>query len=380
MDFRFSTEEEAFRREVKDFIVVEWPKSQQSGDSFTKKLAARGWLTMSWPSAYGGQDAPVLKQLVYNEEMAYAGAPGQTMGADRFGPTIILYGSDEQKAEHLPRIVADEVTWCQGFSEPGSGSDLASLQTKAVRDGDEFIINGQKIWTSNAQNAQFMGLLARTDPNAPKHRGITFFILDMRSPGVTVQPLVQMTGESGFNQVFFENVRIPATNVIGEIDRGWYVATATLDFERSGIHRVIGGLKLLEDVIEYAKQAPSRRPGYRTLYDVPLVRLKLADFKLQYEVGRLLSYRVGWMQSRQMVPNYEASIAKIFGTELRQKVAAYAINMLGLSGQVTSGEWAPLAGRVAYDYLQTVSLTIAAGTSEINRNIVATRGLGMPRS
>ena len=202
----------------------------------------------------------------------------------------------------------------------------------------------------------------------------------MDSPGLTVRPLAQMNGASEFNEVFFEDVRVPVSNTVGEVNRGWYVATATLDFERSGIHRVIGGLLLLEDLIEYRKQAPSRRAGYKTLWDVPLIRNRLADFKIQYEVGRILSYRVGWMQSRGMVPNYEASIAKIFGTELRQRVANFAMNTLGLHSQVTTGEWAPLAGRVAYDYLQTVSLTIAAGTSEINRNIVATRGLGMPRS
>jgi alkylation response protein AidB-like acyl-CoA dehydrogenase len=379
MDFRFSAEDESFREEVRSFIRDEWPKSQVNGDSFTKKLAARGWLTMSWPEEYGGQDASYFRQLVYNEEMAYWGAPGQTQGADRFGPTIILYGTDEQKAKHLPLIAADEVTWCQGFSEPASGSDLASLQTRAVRDGDDYVINGQKIWTSNAQNARYMGLLARTDPDAPKHRGISFFILDMKSPGVTVQPLIQMTGEAGFNQVFFENVRVSATNVIGEVNRGWYVATATLDFERSGIHRVIGSLRFLEELIDYAKQAPSRDSVHKTLYDVPHIRNKFAEFMLCYEVGRTLSYRVAWMQSRKMVPNYEASIAKIFGTELRQKVANFAINALGLAGQVAEGPWAPLQGRAVKEYLQTVSLTIAAGTSEINRNIVAQRGLGMPR-
>src|SRR5436853_7545230 len=181
MDFRFSPEDEAFRQEVRTFIDVEFPKSQQTGESFTKKLAAKGWLTMSWPKEYGGQDATKIRQVIYNEEMAYRRAPGQTMGADRFGPTIIHFGTDEQKAFHLPLIARDEVTWCQGFSEPGSGSDLASLQTRAVRDGDDYIINGQKIWTSNAQNAHFMGLLARTNPEAPKHRGISFFILDMKS-------------------------------------------------------------------------------------------------------------------------------------------------------------------------------------------------------
>lgn len=379
MDFRFSPEDEAFREDVRAFVREEWPKSQENGDSFTRKLAAKGWLTMSWPREYGGQDASYFRQLVYNEEMAYWGAPGQTQGADRFGPTLILYGTDEQKATHLPLIAADEVTWCQGFSEPSSGSDLASLQTRAVRDGDDYVINGQKIWTSNAQNARYMGLLARTDPDAPKHRGITFFILDMKSPGVMVQPLIQMTGEAGFNQVFFENVRISQDNVVGEVNRGWYVATATLDFERSGIHRVIGSLRFLEELIDYAKQAPSRDSMHRTLYEVPHIRHKFAEFMLSYEVGRTLSYRVAWMQSRKMVPNYEASIAKIFGTELRQKVANFAVNSLGLAGYVTEGPWAPLQGRAVKEYLHNVSLTIAAGTSEINRNVVAQRGLGMPR-
>src|SRR5713101_943512 len=195
MDFRFSAEEEAFRQEVRAFIDSELPKSQQTGESFTKKLAAKGWLTMSWPKEYGGQDASNLRQLVYNEEMAYWGAPGQTMGADRFGPTLILYGTDEQKARHLPLIAADEVTWCQGFSEPGSGSDLASLQTRAVRDGDEYVINGQKIWTSNAQNADWCWLAARTDADVPKHKGISVFLVDMRTPGIEVRPLSTLSGE-----------------------------------------------------------------------------------------------------------------------------------------------------------------------------------------
>ncbi len=377
MEFRFSAEDEAFRQEVRAFIREELPKAA-AGESFTRKLAARGWLTMSWPREYGGQGAPHMRQLVYNEEMAYHRAPGQTMGADRVGPTLILFGTEEQKARFLPAIVRDEITWCQGFSEPGSGSDLASLQTRAVRDGDSWVINGQKIWTSNAQRADYMILLARTDPDAPKHRGITYFLVDMRLPGITVRPLVQMTGQAGFNEVFFDNVRVPADMVVGEVNRGWYVSTATLDFERSGIGRVIGGLRTFEEVVAYAKATPARE-GRGTLFEHAPTRHALADIAVGFATGRLMSYRVAWMQSQGLVPNYEASMAKTFGTELHQRMARVALTTLGLRGQLMGGEWAPLAGQIPLTVLQSVSLTIAAGTSEINRNIIATRGLGLPR-
>ncbi len=378
MEFRFGPEEEAFRTEVRAFIRDEFPKVRQ-GESFTKKLAQKGWLTMSWPVEHGGQQASHLRQLVYNEEMAYHRAPGQTMGTDRVGPTIILFGTDEQKAEFLPRIVRDELNWCQGFSEPGSGSDLASLQTRAIRDGDSYVVNGQKIWTSGAQRADYMILLARTDPDAPKHRGISYFLLDMKSPGITVRPLVQMTGGAGFSEVFFDDVRVPARSIIGEVNRGWYVSTTTLDFERSGIGRVIGGLRTFEELVAYAKQTPSREHG-GTLFDYQPIRHQLADIALSFRVGRLLSYRVAWMQSKQMVPNYEASIAKTLGTELHQRLGRVAINALGLTGQVLQGPLAPISGRIPELYLSSVSVTIAAGTSEINRNIIAQRGLGLPRA
>ncbi len=377
MDFRFSPEEETFRTEVRSFIKTEFPKARD-GESFTKKLAQKGWLTQAWPKEHGGEGAGHMRQLVYNEEMAYNRAPGQTMGADRVGPTIILFGTPEQKAEFLPKIVNDEMTWCQGFSEPGSGSDLASLQTRAIRDGDNYIVNGQKIWTSGAQRADHMILLARTDPDAPKHRGITFFLLDMKLPGVTVRPLTQMTGRADFNEVFFDNVRVPASAVVGEVNRGWYVSTATLDFERSGIHRVIAGLRTYEETLEYARVTPSRS-GKGTMYDDPTVRNSLADIGLSYCVGRLMSYRVAWMQSKGLIPNYEASMAKTFGTELQQRTARLAINTLGMLGQLMGSDYAPYRGEIPMTYLSTVSLTIAAGTSEVNRNIISQRGLGLPR-
>ncbi|MCC6388262.1 MAG: acyl-CoA dehydrogenase family protein [Dehalococcoidia bacterium] len=376
MEFRFTAEEESFRTEVRSFIHEEFPKAR-TGESFTKKLAAKGWLTMSWPKEHGGQAASHMRQLVYNEEMAYNRAPGQTMGTDRVGPTIILFGTEAQKSELLPRIVRDEIAWCQGFSEPGSGSDLASLQTRAIREGDVYVVNGQKIWTSGAQSADYMILLARTDPDAPKHRGITYFLLDMKLPGITVRPLKQMNGQQHFNEVFFEDVRVPATAVVGEVNRGWYVSTATLDFERSGIGRVIGGLKTYEEVVGYAKRTPARAPG-GTLFDDGVIRHALADIGLSFAVGRLMSYRVAWMQSQGMIPNYEASMAKTFGTELHQRMARVAMGTVGMPSQLL-GENAPMRGNVPFTYLNAVSLTIAAGTSEVNRNIIAQRGLGMPR-
>jgi alkylation response protein AidB-like acyl-CoA dehydrogenase len=223
-----------------------------------------------------------------------------------------------------------------------------------------------------------MILLARTDTEAPKHRGISYFLLDMKTPGIEVRPLVQMTGLAGFNQVFFDNVRVPRANMIGEKNRGWYVSTATLDFERSGINRVIGGLKTFEEVVAHAKRAPSRDDEYASLFDIPRIRNELADIGVGFEVGRLMCYRVAWMQSQGMIPNYEASMAKMFGTELQQRLSRVAINSLGLHGQLR-GQSAPLGGAVSQYYLQAVSLTIAAGTSEINRNIISQRGLGLPR-
>ncbi|GBD12356.1 Putative acyl-CoA dehydrogenase FadE17 [bacterium HR24] len=395
MEFRFSPEEEAFRQEVREFLRREWPEEAAGGGAesplgygggrgleeirrFQKKLAQKGWLTLAWPKEYGGMGASIMKQVIFNEEMAYHRAPQQLgVGPDRVGPTIILYGTEEQKREHLPPIANAEVIWCQGFSEPGAGSDLASLQTTAVEDGDYFVVNGQKIWTSLAHVADWMILLARTDPDAPKHRGISYFLVDMRTPGITVRPLIDMTGRHAFNQVFFDNVRVPRRNLVGELNRGWYVAAATLDFERSGINRVMAGIRLYEELVQFARE--TERDG-RPLLAVPAVRHKLAELKIEFQVGRLLAYRVAWVQSQGRIPNQEASMSKLFGSELQQRLARAGMEMLGLGGQLRPGsEWAPLAGRIADYYLGSVATTIAAGTSEVMRNIIAMRGLGLPR-
>ncbi len=393
MDFTFSPEEEAFREEIRAFCRAELPAGWGSAayndreDSprelalvargFQRKLAAKGWLTLAWPKEYGGLGAGPMQQLVYNEEMSALRAPGfGGMGVAMVGPTLMLHGTEEQRARFLGPIARGELSWCQGFSEPGSGSDLASLQTKAVQDGDDFVVNGQKIWTSGAHRADQCILLARTDPEAPKHKGISYFLMDMKSPGITITPLTNMLGSEAFNQLFMDNVRIPRFNLVGELNRGWYVTTTTLDFERSGIQRIVFAETLLDDLIAFAKE---RRHG-RRLMDNGSVRNKLAELKIEFAVGRLLSYRIAWMQGQGLVPNSEASVGKLFSTELQSRFAVAALSLLGPSGMLARGSaQVPADGRFSSYYLAAVSYTIAAGTSEVQRNIIAQRGLGMPR-
>ena len=265
MDFAFTPEEIAFRGEVRSALQG-WLRDRPEGGleawhfhrGFIKKLAERGWHTLAWPEEWGGPGANHMKQVAYHEEIAHHDAPAMALGSDRAGPpvaraapaghTIMLDGTAEQKQRFLPPIARGEAVWCQGFSEPSSGSDLASLETRAVEDGDTFVINGSKIWTSLAHLAQWMILLVRTDPDAPKHKGISYFLLDMKTPGITIQPLVDMAGRHTCNQVFFDNVRVPRDCLVGELNRGWYVAAATLDFERSGIQRVIGNLRPYDEL------------------------------------------------------------------------------------------------------------------------------------
>jgi alkylation response protein AidB-like acyl-CoA dehydrogenase len=395
MEFRFTPEEEAFRGEIRSFLRQElpadWASKAGSGAlgegaeehwqflrGFQRKLAVKGWLTQGWPREHGGLAAGVMMQVIYNEEMSYHRAPTQIgVGPDRVGPTIILYGTDEQKARHLPGIANAETVWCQGFSEPGAGSDLASLQTRAEADGDNFVLNGQKIWTSLAHQADWCILLARTDQEAPKHKGISYFLMDMRTPGITVRPLVDMTGRHTFNELFMENVRVSRDCLVGEMNRGWYIAAATLDFERSGINRVVAGLRAYEELKDYARETTV---GLRPLMAEGTVRNKLAELGIEFVAGRLLAYRVASMQAKGQIPNAEASMSKLFGSELQQRLAGAGVQVLGLSGQLAPGsKWAPLAGRLAMYYLGASALTVAAGTSEIMRGIIAGRGLGLPR-
>jgi alkylation response protein AidB-like acyl-CoA dehydrogenase len=390
--FKFTAVQEAFREEVNDFLRDALPPGWEGADNaiddenhgfgreFLKKLAPKKWIAPAWPVEYGGLGLSLWDQVVFNEAMGYARAPiVNTAAVGYLGPTIILYGTDEQKRQHLPGITSGDVIWCQGYSEPNAGSDLASLQTRAVRDGDDFIVNGQKIWTSQAHYADWMFLIARTDPDAPKHRGISYFLVDMKAPGITVRPLINMGDGEGFNEVFFENVRIPKSGLLGELNRGWYIATTTLDFERSAIGGTMQALRSLEELTAFAKSERDAATG-RRLWDKPMVRHEIVDLWMTSEISRLLSYRVVSMQERGLVPNYESSINKVLTTEYVQRQARTGISIMGLYGGLWGeGPWAKLRGRFARSYLATVGSAIAGGTTEIQKNIIATRGLGLPR-
>ncbi|MCC6960802.1 MAG: acyl-CoA dehydrogenase family protein [Dehalococcoidia bacterium] len=392
MELRFGEKEETLRLEVRDFLIKNNGRDGAAGGAslgsrnddefqfakgFNQKLAERGWIAPAWPKEYGGLGASIYEQMVFNEEFGYWGAPDtgtRGFGVGMIGPTLIIHGNEEQKRRYLPKITSGEHIWCQGYSEPGAGSDLASLQTRAQRDGDEFVINGQKIWTSGGHRANQMFCLVRTDPEAPKHRGISFLLIDdiMNTPGLTIRPLINMANRHHFNEVFFEDVRVPAKNLVGEENRGWYVGMTLLDFERSGIGTTASQKRTLEELAKNLREGPAdRRQQYRT---------RLAEHVVANNVGRFLGYRIGYIQANGMVPNYEASVVKIFQSELGQRIYNFAVNMLGLSGQMMPEESrAPLGGEMPENHLQAVPSSIYSGSNEIQRNIIATRGLGLPR-
>ena len=284
----------------------------------------------------------------------------------------MLYGSDEQKNHYIPKIANADDWWCTLYSEPGAGSDLAAMQTRATRDGDDYVINGQKIWTSGGHLADWGWLAARTDPDAPKHKGISMFMLDMKSPGITVRPLINMGEKHSFNEVFFENVRVPASQLVGEENRGWYHLAVALDFERSGVGAYANGRRAVERLIELAKE------NYSLVEQRPSVRQQLAERTIEVNTGTFLAYRVASMQAQGMVPNHEASASKLFGSELSQRIASTGMHLLGQFG-LLRGTSPRVITDQGQSYLQAASSTIAAGTSEIQRNIIATRGLGLPR-
>ena len=390
MEFKFTAEDEAFRNELRSFVDTELPPGWEGRGRYPEeddwdltrvmrgKMAAKGWLTMHWPEEYGGQDASAVKSAIFNEEIAYQRAPGRDIfGVRMLGPTLMIHGSEEQKKTHLPPVARGEVQWCQGYSEPESGSDLASLSTRAVRDGDDLVINGAKIWTTLAHRADWIMLLTRTDPNAPKHRGISFVLVDMKTPGVSVRPIVNMANGHEFNQVIFDDVRVPRANVVGEEDRGWYVAVTLLDFERSGIEYSASARRLLDDVRGYATE--TKRNG-QPIIEIPWVRSLMSDRYIECEVARLIAYNVAHMQSQGLVPTKEASISKVFGSETVLRASEAAMDVLGLYGTLGREEkWAPLKGRIQEHWMNSFAGKIAAGTSEVQRNIIAGRGLGLPR-
>ena len=393
MNFRFTPEEEAFRQEVHEVIEKECPADLRGGGvnimeevgnlfAWRAKLAKRNWIAPAWPKEYGGAGMSIMEQFIYNQETARMRAPPHIfiggLGVAVVGPTIIHYGSEEQKKEFIPKILSGEHMWCQGFSEPEAGSDLASLKTRAVRDGDDYVINGQKIWTTVAHVSHYMLMLARTDPDAPKHKGISYFLVPMKTPGITVRPLLNMPGVREFNEVFLEDARIPASCRLGEENQGWYMAATTLDIERSNIGSAVGQQQSVEDLTRFARE--DKGNGVVRLGWDPGLRYELAERYIETEAAMMLSSRVVTLQAKGQIPNYEASAVKLYSMEMSQRIANTGLRLLGLYGQLARGsKWAPLKGRLEYQYLRSIGSTIEGGTSEIQRNIMATRGLDLPR-
>src|SRR4030095_12556372 len=390
MDLSLTPEQQQFRDELRAWLQANAPSpwsgskaEEEKGPYFEylrnwqREVSEGGWAAISWPKEYGGRDAKLIEQAILQEEWARAEAPQliNALGLYLIGPTIIAAGTEEQKKRFLPKILSAEEIWCQGFSEPNSGSDVASLGTKGVLEGDHFIVNGQKIWTSMAHVADWCLLLVRTDQHAPKHKGITALLVELHSPGVVGRPLRQITGDASFNEVFFDNVRVPLSNVLGEVNKGWQTAITTLMNERAnlGAGTYIAFKRNLEELIERVRQTNrGQDPASRN----PLIRQKLAQAYVDLEVFRLTNMRSLTRISQTGAPGPEGSILKLQWSEYTQRCQQTAMESLGPHAQL----WGFDDGGVDFNYLRTRANTIEAGTSEILRNIVAERVLGLPKS
>jgi alkylation response protein AidB-like acyl-CoA dehydrogenase len=394
VEIRFSDAEEAFRADARAWLEANVPREPRPESAelaarraydmaWQRRMYEAGWAGINWPKEYGGRGATLMEQLIWYEEYARVGAPDVTtgfVGLKHAGPTLIACGSEEQKAYHLPRILAGDVVWCQGFSEPNAGSDLASLQTRAEIVGDHLVVNGQKIWTSFGHVAEFQELLVRTDPNAARpHAGITWVICPMDAPGLDIRPIKTLAGSSDFCEVFYDNVRIPLANAVGKLNDGWRVAMATLSFERGTafMSEQVRLARRLDELVEVARTAPG--PDGRPALDDDEIARRLALAAAEVEAMRAMTYRSLSLAARTGMPGAEASIIRLFFSELIQRIDALAMEILGpaaLGGFRTDG--AP-TGEWVERYLTGLSQTIGGGTKEIQRNIIGERVLGLPR-
>ncbi len=388
MDFKFTDAQIAFRKEVADFLQDEISKGlwkpacdawiQGQDPSFTKRVAAKGWIGLSWPKELGGQGRSAVDRMIMTEEMLRYGAPAACHWfADRqIGNAILHYGTDMQKKEWLPIIMRGEAYVGLGLSEPDAASDLASIKTKATETEDGYIIDGQKVWTSCAKYMNYIYLVARTDPTAPKHRGISEFFFSTKLPGVTLTPTIDITGSEAWCETFLDQVKIPKTSLIGERNKGFYQVVNQLDFERAGLERLMGNYPLYDALIKYCKE--TKRNGQPLCKD-SAVRSKLAQLQVEFEVGRLLTYRVALVIDEGRAPNTEASMAKAYSTSFEQHLAMLAMDILGLYGSlVEESKYEVLSGMAPASFLASKGYSLQAGTSEILRNIFAQRGLGLP--
>jgi alkylation response protein AidB-like acyl-CoA dehydrogenase len=391
VDLNLNPKELAFRDEVRGWLNANTPRDWAARRNAEESLSARfaylrqwqrklfdaGWAGISWPVEYGGRGASIIEQMIFIEEMARAQAPpmANVIGLGLVGPTIIAFGTERQKKSYLEKILSAEEIWCQGFSEPNAGSDLASLSTEARLDGDHFVVNGHKCWTSYGWAADRCELLVRTDPAAPKHKGLTVLLVDMHSPGIEVRGLRQMSGECEFSEIFFRDARVPVENVLGEVNDGWRVAIGTLAHERGtfGAALQVTYRRNFNRLVEVAREMG--RDGD------PLVRQKLAQCYAEIEIMRFNQMRAFSRMNETGVPGPEGSIQKIFWSELNQRMQQVAMEILGPYGQLAQGaEDAIDGGQWAYGYLRSRGNTIEAGTSEIQRNIIGHFVLGLAKS
>jgi len=392
VDFQFTQQQENFRQEVRAFLAAELPSGwvdyigtaiddtvvhREDGEQVFKdmahKLGEKGWLSLFWPKEYGGQACSYVDYLVFLEELARRGSPGyNAVGPKMLAPTLFKYGTEEQKARHLKPIASGDEFWCEGFTEPNAGSDLASLQTRAVKDNNDYIINGQKTWSTFATYSDWCCLLARTDPDLERHLGLSYFLVDLSTPGITVTPIYEMQGDPDFGEIFFEDVRVPKENLVGGENEGWKVVQTMLSYERIAIGPVTVAQSLIERLLKYIKDTPERQ--------WPNAGQTLAQLKIEAEIGRLFCYRLAWLHDKGTATAHDAAMSRLYGTELFKRAASVAVELLGLYGQLDKRDSkAPLHGWFEHLYLSSVGLTLAAGTSEILKNIIANSGLRLPK-
>jgi alkylation response protein AidB-like acyl-CoA dehydrogenase len=394
MDFKYSEEDEAFRTEFRSWLETNVPRDWRDDDELAdpdsqsefdrrrawhRKLYDAGWMCIHWPKEFGGRGATLMQQFIYHQELDHAKAPPVVnfQGIARVGPTLMQWGTPEQKARFIPKIPSAEEIWCQGLSEPNHGSDLAAVETRAVDNGDHFIVNGSKVWTSNAHHANFSTLLCRSDTSAPKHRGLSYLLVDLKSPGVTIHPLVQITGESGFNQVFFEDVAVPKSNLVGKWNQGWMVAITNMMFERT-IHG--GRTDMMVEVRQLGDLAKQVQRNGRPALEDQYVRARIASFACEAEGLKYTSLRQLTRQLRGLPPGPEGSVMKLGTTELNLRIQKFAMELLGpysqfeyrAAGAIDRGKW-------SHRMLAARRGTIAAGTNEIQHNIIGERVLGLPK-
>jgi alkylation response protein AidB-like acyl-CoA dehydrogenase len=391
VDLTFSPAEEAFRAELRAWLAANVPAERVEHATLAdevaylrdwqRRLAEAGWVGIHWPREYGGRGATVIEHYILQEELAAARAPEivNRIGVNLVGPTLIAHGTDEQKRRHLQTILRADEIWCQGFSEPNAGSDLAALKTRAVLEGDSFVVTGQKVWTSFARYADWCMALVRTDVEAPKHKGITFLLVDMHSPGITVRPLKQISGDEDFNELFFEDVRVPRANVIGEINKGWEIAITCLMHERQTLtfSRQLQSRVALAEMLDMARRTTK---GEAVATRDRLIRQKLAAALIDSHAMRYTAYRNLTRVLRGGVPGPEGSIEKLFWSEMYQRQLETALEIEGPFSQLVKGSPRVVdGGKWPHLFLYSRGRTIAAGSSEIQRNIIAERVLGLPR-